>query len=75
MTAITIGQAISAIIVIVLVLLQDRSSGGIGGAFGGGGDGGGEFYQKRRGIEQFLFTGTIVFTVIFGLLSMLNLII
>ena len=73
MTIILIGQAVSAIIVIVLVLLQDKSSGGIGSAFGGGGDGG-EVYQRRRGIDKIFFISTIVFSAIFAVLSILNLI-
>jgi len=52
--------ALSAIIV-TLILLQERSS-GISGLLGGDGA---TFYQTRRGLEKFIFRGTIVLALIF----------
>ena len=60
----------TAVLTIVLVALQDRS-GGVGGAFGGGDVGG--FYQRRRGVERFLFGLTIVCIAVFMGISLLNL--
>jgi len=73
MSLIEITQAVVAITVIILVLLQNRSS-GAGGAFGGGGGGGGDFLKQRRGMEKYLFIGTVILVAIFALLSVLNLI-
>ena len=60
----------TAVLTIVLVALQDRS-GGVGGAFGGGDVGG--FYQRRRGVERFLFGLTVVCIAVFMGISLLNL--
>lgn len=64
-------QIIIAIIIIGLILLQERSS-GLSGIFGGEGGGGG-FYQTRRGMEKVIFVSTIVFSVIFIALAILQL--
>lgn len=69
MNLINIGIIISAVLIIILVTLQDRSS-GVGGAFGGGDAGG--FYQRRRGVERFLFVLTVVSLISFVGLSLLN---
>ena len=71
MDYLSIGLLAIALIVIGLVLVQERSS-SAGGIFGGGESGG--FYQRRRGIERMVFIGTIVSTVAFVVLSVLNLI-
>ena len=71
MDYLSIGLLAIALIGIGLVLVQERSS-GAGGIFGGGESGG--FYQRRRGIERMVFIGTIVSTVAFVVLSVLNLI-
>ena len=71
MDYLSIGLLAIALIVIGLVLVQERSS-GAGGIFGGVESGG--FYQRRRGIERMVFIGTIVSTVAFVVLSVLNLI-
>lgn len=55
-------QIILSIILIATILLQ-QSSAGVGGALGGG-DGGG-LYSTRRGFEKFLFTLTIIVSIIF----------
>lgn len=67
----TIGQIIVSVVIIALILIQERSS-GAGGLFGGAGS---EFYQKRRGLERIIFMATVVFLVLFALLSIASLII
>ena len=59
-------QIILSIILIVAILLQQSDS-GTGGVFGGG-DGGG-LHHTRRGFEKFLFTVTIVVSILFALSS------
>lgn len=67
-----IAEIIVSIIVIGLILLQERSA-GLSGLFGGGGDSGGGVYQARRGVEKFVFAGTIIFGIIFLVLSVAKL--
>ncbi len=69
MNYINLGVIASGIFIIILVALQDRSS-GVGGAFGNSDAGG--FYQRRRGVERFLFGFTIACLVVFMGLSLLN---
>ena len=66
-----IAEIIISIIVIGLILLQERSA-GMSGLFGGGG-GDSSSYQTRRGVEKFIFAGTIIFGVIFLTLSIAKL--
>ncbi len=66
----TIAQVVVSITLIILILFQERSS-GVGGIFGGS-EGG--FYQTRRGLEKAIFISTIVLMIIFGILSLLNLV-
>ncbi len=54
---------------IVLILLQERSS-GLSGVFGGSES---SYYQTRRGFEKIIFIATVVLTVIFAALSLINL--
>lgn len=49
-----------SILITISVLLQNQSS-GIGMAFGGESG----FYRTKRGVEKFLFVGTIVLAVCF----------
>lgn len=60
MNTLTITQLVLAIILIVIVLLQQQGA-GLGGAFGGDGN----VYRSRRGIERFLFLGTIIVGIAF----------
>ncbi len=60
-------QIILSIILIVIILVQ-QSDAGMGGVFGGGGGEGG-VYHTRRGFEKFLFTTTIVISILFAVLS------
>ncbi len=55
-------------IIVVLILIQGRGA-GLGSAWGGGG----EFYQTRRGVEKFTMRLTVIFIVIFFLVSVVNL--
>jgi protein translocase SecG subunit len=68
---IAVIQIVLAIIIIGLILLQERSS-GMSGLFGGGGGDG--YYQTRRGMEKFIFIGTIVAAIIFVALDVWKLI-
>jgi protein translocase SecG subunit len=65
-----IGQIIISIILIALILVQERSS-GLSGVFGGQGS---TPYQTRRGLEKFIYWGTVVAAVIFVALAILNLV-
>ncbi len=70
--ALAIAQIVVSILLIILILLQERSS-GLSGILGGGG-GGENFYQTRRGLEKFIFGGTIILAIAFAGLSLIDLI-
>lgn len=63
------AQIVVSIILIVLILLQERSA-GLSNVFGGAG---GTPYQTRRGVERFIFWGTIGAAVLFAGLALVNL--
>lgn len=63
-----VSQVISGVVLILTVLLQHRGT-GLGGAFGGEG----VSYRSRRGVEQLLFRGTILFAAIFLVCSVAQL--
>ncbi|MBI2020892.1 preprotein translocase subunit SecG [Candidatus Giovannonibacteria bacterium] len=63
-------QIIVSILLVVAILLQQKGV-GLGSAFGGSG----QIYRTRRGIEKWLFWGTIILAVIFVLGSLATLII
>lgn len=65
----TILQIVVAVVLIVFIMLQAKG-GGLSPAFGGGG----EMYRSKQSLEKFLIIGTIVFSVLLGLLSLLLLI-
>ncbi len=65
-----ISQIIVTVLLIVFILLQERSS-GLSGILGGG-EGG--FYQTRRGMEKFVFWGTIVLATAFAALALAGLV-
>ncbi len=71
MTLLQIIQIIISVVIVILILLQDRG-GETSGIFGGAG-GGGAYYQ-RRGIEKVVFVATIILTIIFIGLGILNLV-
>lgn len=51
---------ITSALITIAVLLQNQGS-GLGSAFGGESS----FYRTKRGVEKFLFVGTIVLGVVF----------
>ena len=66
---IPIIQVVVAILLIILIVLQERSA-GLSTLFGGESG----FYQTRRGVEKIVFVSTIVLTVVFVVLAILQLI-
>lgn len=60
-------QIVLSVLLIITILLQHRGT-GLGGAFGGESN----IYRSKRGIEKFLFYTTIVLTVLFVTLAILN---
>lgn len=64
-------QIMVSVILSGLILLQAKGMGlGNSAIFGGSG----EFYSSRRGVEKFVFIATIVLTVLFGIFSVVLLI-
>lgn len=72
MNFLPIAQIIVSVILLILILLQERSS-GLSGVLGGGGSEGG-FYQTKRGLEKFIFRATIVMTIVFAVLTLIDLV-
>lgn len=66
-TILNISQIILACLLMVFILLQARGS-GLGAAFGGGGN----VYRTKRGMEKHLFQATIVLSIIFFCVSLVN---
>lgn len=63
--ALTVLQAISAVLLVTAILLQSKGT-GLGAAFGGGGS---VYRTQKRGAEKVLFRATIIFAILFfGLL-------
>lgn len=67
--AIRIIQIILSVAVIVFILLQARGA-GLGSAFGG--SSAGSVFKTRRGVERLVFNLTIIFIVLFCLVSVLS---
>lgn len=63
-------QIIVPILLSICILLQQRGT-ALGSAFGGSGGG---FYSKRRGAEKKIFIATIILSVLFIIVSILNLV-
>jgi protein translocase SecG subunit len=63
-------EIIVAIALIVVILLQMQGS-GLSGVFGGSG----EFYRSKRSLEKLLMWLTVIFAVLFALLSIALLIV
>ena len=70
--AIRIVQIILCVAVITFILLQVRGA-GLGSVFGG--SSAGSVFKTRRGVERLIFNITIVFVVLFALISLLSLLI
>jgi preprotein translocase subunit SecG len=62
-------QIVLSIAVVVFILLQARGA-GLGSAFGG--SSAGSVFKTRRGVERLIFNATIVFIVLFALISVLS---
>ena len=62
-------QIILCIAVIIFILLQVRGA-GLGSAFGG--SSAGSVFKTRRGVERLIFNLTIVFVVLFALISVIS---
>ena len=60
---------IISIVVIALIFLSGRGS-GLGSAWGGGG----ESFQTRRGVEKLLLNLTVIFVIVFLIISVINLV-
>lgn len=67
--AIRIVQIILCAAVIIFILLQARGA-GLGSAFGG--SSAGSVFKTRRGVERLIFNMTVVFVVLFALVSILS---
>lgn len=65
--ALHVAQIIVSIILVVVILMQSRGA-GFGGAFGTQG----AVFRTRRGIERYLFRGTIVMAAVFIAISLLS---
>ncbi len=63
-----LANIVLSVIIVVLILVQGRGA-GLGSAWGGGG----EFFQTRRGIEKITLQLTVIFIVLFFIISLVNL--
>ncbi len=59
-------QTVLAILIVFSILLQQRAAGFASGVVGG------TQYVQRRGAEKLLYQGTIVFAIVFLVLSVLE---
>ncbi|MBI5122767.1 preprotein translocase subunit SecG [Candidatus Roizmanbacteria bacterium] len=59
---------ILSVLIVVFILIQGRGA-GLGSAWGGGG----EMFQTRRGMEKIILWLTMIFIVIFFVVSLINL--
>jgi preprotein translocase subunit SecG len=64
-----ITQSVVSVLIVITILLQQRGT-ALGSAFGGGG----EVYSTRRGIQTKLLWATIILTIAFLSLTVLNLV-
>jgi len=69
-TPLLIVHTLVSLLLITVILLQSRGT-GLGSAWGGGG----ESYHTKRGAERLLFTATIALSVLFVILSIINVLI
>lgn len=60
-------QIVIATILVVVILMQSRGA-GFGGAFGTQG----AVFRTRRGVERYLFRGTVVLAALFIAVSLLS---
>jgi len=59
---------IFSVLIVVFILIQGRGA-GLGSAWGGGG----EMFQTRRGMDKIILWLTIIFIIIFLVVSFINL--
>jgi preprotein translocase subunit SecG len=62
--AFEVAQIVISVALIVCVLLQARGA-GLGSVFGGTG----QVFKTRRGIDKLLFNATVVFAILFTIIS------
>jgi preprotein translocase subunit SecG len=67
-----IAQIIISLALVAIILLQGRRGDLGGSVFGGSGS---SIYQKRRGLERTIFNITIILSVVFFLLTLVNVIV
>ncbi len=60
-------------IILIAAILVQHSEAGVGGALGGGDTGG--MYHTRRGFEKFIFTTTIVTSILFAISAFIAIIV
>jgi preprotein translocase subunit SecG len=70
--AVRIVQIILCVAVITFILLQVRGA-GLGSVFGG--SSAGSVFKTRRGVEKLIFNITIVFVILFALISLVSVVI
>ncbi len=73
MNSILLWIQIILAIIIILGILAQKSSSGLGGAFGTGNDGS-TTYHTKRGFEKFLFYTTIITSLVFVALTLVQVI-
>jgi protein translocase SecG subunit len=71
MNSILLWIQIILAIIIILGILAQKSNAGLGGAFGAGNDGA-TTYHTKRGFEKFLFFLTIISSVVFVALTLVQ---
>ncbi len=62
-------QSVLALVLIALILIQQQGT-GLGGAFGGEGN----VYRSKRGVEKFLFYGTIFLAIGFFVSAIISIV-
>ena len=65
-------QVLLSVVLIAIILIQ-RTGAQVGGAFGGS-DNLSSAYHTRRGLEKWLFIGTIIVAILFAISALANLI-
>jgi len=66
---ISIVQMVLSVLLIIVILLQQKGS-GLGAAFGGSG---GSVHATRRGVDKVLHQATVVISILFFVISFINL--
>jgi len=68
-TFLLVIQLIIAITLLTLILMQN-SKGGLTSSMGGM-----DFYRTKRGAEKIVFTATIIFSILFFVITILNMLV